>query len=208
LHDLAPQERVLVAFTSIDGADFLRHSPSTDHGARKLRSSTDIVVGAGADRTEERLLRRPPSEQRKVDVQIVAATNRDLEQAIETGLFRSDLFYRLSSVCVELPSLSERKDVADIAETLLRNIDQRFNLSEDARALLDRIAFPGNVRELRSILTQACVRSSTTVIDGDMIRSLLPNRGGNVEAQQEITEPSSRFPPLEGAGSRKNQGCL
>src|SRR5690606_9250298 len=96
----------------------------------------------------------------RVDVRIVAATNRDLEREVEAGRFRKDLFYRLNVVNLEVPPLRERpEDIGPLAFHFLARIAQRsqrpFELTPEAVAHLREYDFPGNVRELENLVEQA-----------------------------------------------------
>jgi two-component system response regulator HupR/HoxA len=94
------------------------------------------------------------NQRRRVDVRVVAATNRDLEQAMAGGGFRADLYYRLAGVTLHLPPLRERReDIAPLCEQLLANAARAFGvaqprLSDAALVALERYHWPGNVREL------------------------------------------------------------
>ncbi len=96
-----------------------------------------------------------------VDVRIVAATNRPLEQAIKDGTLRQDLFYRLNVVRIVMPPLRERKgDLPALVTYFLRQLNQRFDrevrgLTPEAIAALTAYHFPGNVRELENLLERA-----------------------------------------------------
>ena len=93
-----------------------------------------------------------------VDARIVAATNKNLEQAVEAGKFRADLFHRLNQVSILVPPLRERvEDVAPLAYRFLHEVDARLDLGEDALNALEAHAWPGNVRELRNAITRAAV---------------------------------------------------
>jgi transcriptional regulator with PAS, ATPase and Fis domain len=93
----------------------------------------------------------------KVDVRIIAATNRDLMKLMDEGEFRSDLFYRLSVVTLRLPNLKQRrKDIAELADYFLqqaakRNQKQASKFSHDALSQLKHYSWPGNIRELKNI---------------------------------------------------------
>jgi two-component system response regulator HydG len=106
-----------------------------------------------------------------VDVRILAATNRDLPAMVKQGLFREDLFYRLSTISVRVPPLRERRsDVALLAERFVAMLNDRFGsgkrLTPDALAALQRHDWPGNVRELLHVIESAIV-----VSDGVDIRA-------------------------------------
>ncbi|MFN9744393.1 MAG: sigma-54-dependent Fis family transcriptional regulator [Betaproteobacteria bacterium] len=99
-------------------------------------------------------------EGRRLDVQVLAATHRDLDEAVRAGRFRADLLYRLHTVRVELPPLRARSDFDDAARALLREIDAGIRLSEPALRRLRRHDWPGNFRELRSVLVRALLQRS------------------------------------------------
>ena len=93
-----------------------------------------------------------------VDARIVAATNKNLEQAVEAGTFRGDLFHRLNQVSIQVPPLRDRvEDVAPLAYHFLHEVDPRLDLGEDALNALEDYWWPGNVRELRNAITRAAV---------------------------------------------------
>lgn len=110
-------------------------------------------------------------EEIQVDVRVVAATNRDLEEAVEEGSFREDLYYRLNVFTIKLPPLRER--IEDVP-LLAQNFVEEFNLKNDrsvkgisreALNLLKRYSFPGNVRELKNVIERAVIVSKNDVID-------------------------------------------
>jgi DNA-binding NtrC family response regulator len=116
---------------------------------------------------QEREVRRVGgTRSRRVDVRVLAATNADLDRAMESGAFRPDLYYRLSAVTLVLPPLRERlEDVPLLAASLLRDICQRLGkppraLSQRALEALMTHRWPGNVRELANVLEQAVIFST------------------------------------------------
>lgn len=119
------------------------------------------------DRLVERLGARRPI---PIDVRVIAATNRDLEQAIAAGAFRQDLFYRLNVVSIELPPLRERQDdVLLLGSYFLRKHSARCkrvvrSISPAARKLLSAYQWPGNVRELENAIERAVVLGSSDVL--------------------------------------------
>jgi DNA-binding NtrC family response regulator len=125
---------------------------------------------------EHKLERVGGSASVEVDVRVVAATHRDLEQAVEEGTFREDLYYRLKVVELELPPLRERReDVAALAERFLGLVAERLGrekkrLSDEALTRLARHTWPGNVRELRNVIEQAAVLSSGESITADDLK--------------------------------------
>src|SRR5437762_5469307 len=106
-----------------------------------------------------------------VDVRVVAATNRDLEDDIKRGRFRSDLYYRLNVIAIELPPLRERReDIPIFVKAFLERIAQEHGLepkqlSPEAEAALLAYDWPGNVRELENALERAVVLSKGGTID-------------------------------------------
>jgi len=113
---------------------------------------------------EERKLERVGStETIEVDVRVVSATHRDLEERAKEGAFREDLYYRLKVVEIELPPLRERiEDLPALSDRFLSQVAERLErdkkiLSEEALARLSRHDWPGNVRELRNVLERAAV---------------------------------------------------
>ncbi len=107
----------------------------------------------------------------KVDVRIICATNRDLETAIAQGRFRSDLYYRLKGVMLELPSLRERlEDLPLLSQHFLERVAKERNepvrrLSTGATALLARHAWPGNIRELENVISSASIFAEGDEVD-------------------------------------------
>jgi sigma-54 dependent transcriptional regulator, acetoin dehydrogenase operon transcriptional activator AcoR len=112
---------------------------------------------------------------RRVDVRLVAATNRDLSAEVGAGRFRQDLFFRLNVLAIEIPPLRERiEDVPLLASAFLAEAETKIGrpgleLSEDAVDALTRHAWPGNVRELRNVILRAAAVAPTPRIDaGDL----------------------------------------
>jgi DNA-binding NtrC family response regulator len=108
---------------------------------------------------------------RKVDVRIIAATNKDLLKEIEENRFRKDLFYRLNVVSIHIPPLRERReDIPALAEYFLEKLCRQrhirpMRISDNAMALMKAYPWPGNVRELRNALERAAVVSEGDVLD-------------------------------------------
>ncbi|MBS3915046.1 MAG: sigma-54-dependent Fis family transcriptional regulator [Bacteroidetes bacterium] len=116
----------------------------------------------------------------KTDVRVVAATNRDLLERATNGKFREDLYYRLATVPIRVPKLSERKEdiyllfrkfSADFSET---HRSPMMELTPDAQQLLMAYPWPGNVRQLKNITEQICVLESDNLIHADTFRKYLP----------------------------------
>jgi DNA-binding NtrC family response regulator len=113
----------------------------------------------------------------KVDVRIIAATNVDLKEAVKTGTFREDLYYRLSVVPIELPALRQRpEDILPLTKHFIRKYNEENartiseNLSPEVLSLLENYYYPGNVRELENIIERAVVIASTDEITVECLR--------------------------------------
>jgi len=122
----------------------------------------------------------------KVDVRVIAATNRDLEQAVADGAFRQDLYYRIQVVTLTAPALRERKeDLPALVEHFLERTCQEHNLprkaiTEQAMRKVVEFDFPGNVRELRNLVERLLILTPGEVIDGRAVQLSLPDRRPSV----------------------------
>jgi transcriptional regulator with PAS, ATPase and Fis domain len=125
-----------------------------------------------------------------VDVRIVAATNQDLEQMVDTGSFRGDLYHRLGQICLRVPPLRERpEDIVPLAEHFLKQTNPRLSFSAEALQILAAHSWPGNVRELRNVVTKAAVLARDPEIGaGDL---LLAPRRAPLAAATVLTVPSA-----------------
>ena len=128
---------------------------------------------------------------KKVDVRVIAATNKDLTKEVEEGNFREDLFYRINTFEIRLPSLRERgEDVRLLAEHFLKMYRKEMNkpglsFSKAASNLLMRNAFPGNIRQLRNEVQRAV---------------LMADEGGEIEPQHfspNLAENTQKEPPFD-----------
>jgi transcriptional regulator with PAS, ATPase and Fis domain len=124
-------------------------------------------------------LRVGSSTPRKVDVRVIAATNKDLESEVRRGNFRSDLFYRLRSVNIRIPPLRERRDDIPLffhefaAQTSLKNNIPFAGVTDEAMDLLRSYHWPGNVRELRNAVESIIIIEKGRLIDAFSIRKYL-----------------------------------
>jgi two-component system response regulator PilR (NtrC family) len=118
---------------------------------------------------QERKVRRVGSTvEEPVDVRVISATHHDLQARMETGLFRQDLFYRLSVIGLRMPSLRERPgDIPELVAAVLARQAERVSVSDDAMSALKSYAYPGNVRELENILERAVALCSDRAIQVD-----------------------------------------
>ena len=138
----------------------------------------------------------------RVDVRIIAATNRDLIEEVKAGRFREDLFYRLAVLVLKVPALRERDgDLGPLIDGLLKRINdqserakepgfKRKKLSADARKLLMQEAWPGNIRELENTLRRAIVWSDGELVSsGDIKEALLPAADMKSSADSILNRP-------------------
>jgi two-component system, NtrC family, response regulator HydG len=121
-------------------------------------------------------------EPRKVDVRLIAATNRDLLAEVAAGRFRSDLYYRLNIAEIHLPQLRDRReDIPYLTAAFIHSFAQRFNkplvgLTSNAERLLAEARWDGNVRQLRNVLERACILAESEFVTENEL-------GGVLEAQ-------------------------
>jgi two-component system, NtrC family, response regulator AtoC len=112
----------------------------------------------------------------RVDVRLIAATNRDLPSMVQAGLFREDLYYRLNVVSIEMPPLRERKDdIVPLANSFIQRFSAELKkridgLEPDAQKLLMRYNWPGNIRELENAIERAMLLAEGRAIVGDDLR--------------------------------------
>jgi Nif-specific regulatory protein len=127
---------------------------------------------------EGTVLRLGGKREKKVDVRLVAATHRDLQQEVQRGTFRRDLFYRLFVIPIQLPSLRQRRgDIPLLALHFLNRANQahqrNVNLTPDALARLARHSWPGNIRELGNLIERLVLLADNPVVGADTIGRLL-----------------------------------
>jgi len=120
------------------------------------------------------------SKVQKTDVRVIAATNRELMEFTQKGKFREDLYYRLNTVPIRVPSLRDRKeDISLLFRKFVVDFAEKYKtkpiyLDEEARALLTSYSWPGNVRELKNIAEQISVLSKTDHINAQVMAGFLP----------------------------------
>ncbi len=119
------------------------------------------------------------TQQIPVDVRVISATHRDLDEAKAAGQFREDLYYRLNVVSLKLPALADRReDIPLLATHFLRKLAERYkrtalSLAPEAMAMLIAAPWPGNVRQLLNLLEQAVALATTTVIPATLVQTAL-----------------------------------
>lgn len=132
-----------------------------------------------------------------VDVQVLAATNRDLESAVAEGQFREDLYYRLNVIPIELPPLRDRpEDIAPLAlhfvEVLAEELRQpRRELTEEAIRLLEWYEWPGNARELRNVLERVVLLHDQERITAAMLPPMVKGEEGAERSERLMVLPAS-----------------
>jgi transcriptional regulator with GAF, ATPase, and Fis domain len=121
--------------------------------------------------TDGQVVRIGSTRPRQVDVRVIAATHRDLQQRMRDGLFREDLYYRLAVVPIPMPPLREhREDIPTLSELFLRQASRdlkvpKHDLTPAALKYLMNYSFPGNIRELRNLIERACILSVSKQIE-------------------------------------------
>jgi two-component system response regulator AtoC len=174
---------------------------------RFLEEKTFRRVGGAADIT--------------VDVRVIAATNRDLEQAVVEKAFREDLYYRLSVLAVPLPPLRERAgDLCLLVKYFVDEFNREFgksvqDISPEAMRLLEAHHWPGNVRELRNVLERAVLLAEHDLLDADDLRVIAPQAslgdGFRLPVQGLVFEELERElvrQALERAGGNQTRAAL
>jgi DNA-binding NtrC family response regulator len=131
----------------------------------------------------------------QADVRIITATNRNLNDAMQKGNFREDLFYRLNVINIEIPPLRERKeDIKPLSEYFIRKYGKKISknikaLDRGAEEILLGYNWPGNVRELENVIERAVILCESDVITGECLavtRDVLPERRNGFPPLQEI----------------------
>jgi transcriptional regulator with GAF, ATPase, and Fis domain len=137
---------------------------------------------------ERELERVGDTRSRKIDVRIVAATNRDLKQEVDAGHFRQDLYYRLSVFPIELPPLRERRDdILPLAAHFVTQTARRMNrpgprLTQTAMDQLTSYAWPGNVRELQNAIERAVILAQGGALEFDWLKGANPPTAASAPA--------------------------
>ena len=138
----------------------------------------------------------------KVDVRLVAATNRDLEREVAESRFRSDLYYRLNVFPIRIPPLRERtSDIPPLVHHFLQQFQRKLakplkGITPKSMARLERYRWPGNIRELQNVLERACVLSEGPVVEvTEALTSAAP--GGSASSSGDNFSVDDRIVPLE-----------
>jgi transcriptional regulator with GAF, ATPase, and Fis domain len=137
----------------------------------------------------------------RVDVRLIAATNRDLPAMVQAGQFREDLYYRLNVVSIEMPPLRERKDdIVPLANAFIRRFSGELKkkidgLDPDAQKLLMRYNWPGNIRELENTIERAMLLAEgRSIASGDLRLGEVPTSSGSRDASAVVKIPPTGIP--------------
>jgi two-component system response regulator GlrR len=131
-----------------------------------------------------------------VNVRVISATHRDIQQLLSGGLFREDLYYRLNVVHIEMPSLSRRREdipllVGHFLAQIAKETGVRKIYAPEAVELLATAEWPGNVRQLSNVVRQNVALSQTPIMPVELVQQSLGNAGGRLpsfdEARDEFT---------------------
>ena len=142
---------------------------------------------------EKRLQRVGGSHEISVDVRIITATNKRLEDAVNNGSFRLDLFYRLNVIKIQLPPLRQRKDDIELLSLYFLNRCNQLHkrnvvLNNNALAKLKEYTWPGNVRQLENVIERLVVMSDNDLVCDDTISATLTDESG-IALDQESSNP-------------------
>ncbi len=138
---------------------------------------------------------------RTVDVRVLAATHRNLEERVQQGLFRQDLYYRLAVVPIRIPALREhREDIPGLCEVLSAQIAKdlkvrRKSMSPEALEKIMKYAFPGNIRELRNLLERAHILGPREEISADELPVISSDQAAPASKKMEMRDWIRTLPP-------------
>ncbi|MBP5741630.1 MAG: sigma-54-dependent Fis family transcriptional regulator [Bacteroidales bacterium] len=149
-----------------------------------------------------------------VDIRLICATNMNLEKMVAAGEFREDLFYRINTVEIKLPSLRERTDeIGPLAEMFIGRFAQKYHrsvsgISDEALALLKSCSWPGNIRELQNCLERAVIMSEKESIEAADLNINPSEIGGAKPAATAVTEADSALETLEAAEEKAIRAAM
>ena len=149
---------------------------------------------------ESRITRVGGEKEIKVDVRVIAATNKDLRAEIAMGRFREDLYHRLAVIIIHVPPLNERRDDIPMLVTHFNALvcgeygvpEKQF--SPEAIKTLQAVNWTGNIRELRNVVERLIILSGDTVTEKEVMNYVIPSRGSMVSEFKHLLD---RFPTLD-----------
>ncbi|MGL5749900.1 MAG: sigma-54 interaction domain-containing protein [Paraclostridium sp.] len=129
---------------------------------------------------EKEIRRIGSTSSKKIDFKIIAATNRNIEEEVEKGRFRKDLFYRLNTITIEIPPLRQRKeDISLISNYFLNMYNEKYKqdkiISSEVMYLLEKYNWPGNIRELENLIQRLIVTSEDKLLSEDLLPKEIRN---------------------------------
>ena len=143
---------------------------------------------------ESRITRVGGDKEIKVDVRVLAATNKDLRREIEEGRFREDLYHRLAVIIIDVPPLNDRReDIPALVSHFFNNICTEYGITikkttKEAIIALQNVNWTGNIRELRNVVERLIILSGEEVTDEDVFKYVMPNSGKKNLKFKEIFE--------------------
>ena len=156
---------------------------------------------------ESRITRVGGDKEIKVNVRVIAATNKDLRKEISQGRFREDLYHRLAVIIIDVPPLNDRReDIPLLVAHFINNICNEYGISQkkitkEAVIALQNVNWTGNIRELRNVVERLIILSGEEIKDEDVFNYVLPSSGGNTQQKKnkfkEIFEQFNNVDELE-----------
>ena len=143
---------------------------------------------------ESRITRVGGDKEIKVDVRVLAATNKDLRREIEEGRFREDLYHRLAVIIIDVPPLNDRReDIPALVNHFINNICLDYGvtikkITKEAVIALQNVNWTGNIRELRNVVERLIILSGEEITDEDVFKYVMPNSGKKNLKFKEIFE--------------------
>jgi len=128
----------------------------------------------------------------RVDVRVIAATNKNLQEEIKKGNFREDLYFRLAVILIEVPALRERReDISLLVNHFVTNICNEYGITpkvvtKEAEVALKNLSWPGNIRELRNVVERLIILSGPKITDEDVLRFVTPSSPEDATRFKEI----------------------
>ncbi len=157
---------------------------------------------------ESRITRVGGDKEIKVDVRVIAATNKDLRKEISLGRFREDLYHRLAVIIIDVPPLNDRReDIPLLVDHFINNICNEYGIAQkkitkEAIIALQNVNWTGNIRELRNVVERLIILSGEEIKDEDVFNYVLPSSGGTPQQKKnnkfkEIFEQFNNVDELE-----------
>ncbi|MFT7451419.1 MAG: two-component system nitrogen regulation response regulator NtrX, partial [Patescibacteria group bacterium] len=128
----------------------------------------------------------------RVDVRVIAATNKDLRQQIRNNQFREDLYHRLAVIIIDVPPLNERRgDIPALVDHFNKLVCNEYGVSpkkvaKEAMAALKNVNWTGNIRELRNVIERLVILSGDVITEEDVFKYVVPNTEETVSELQKL----------------------